>query len=118
MTEIGENSESYVNSAELSKEIKDYNLRAKEFLPYLEAKTNFFSVNSEQPSEKAMVDINSKVEPCCIHIRPGANSNDLRKEITDKLSTEHGFINLDINALIRDENERKTAIGIEMHSMV
>lgn len=65
-----------------------------------------------------MVEVNAQVEPTCIHIRPGANSNDLRKEITDKLSTEHSFINLDINALIRDENERKTAIGIEMHSMV
>lgn len=53
-----------------------------------------------------------------IHIRPGANSNDLRKEITEKLSEEHGFINLDVNALIRDENERKTEIGQEMHSMV
>lgn len=65
-----------------------------------------------------MVEINAQVEPTAIHIRPGANSNDLRKEITDKLSTDHGFINLDINALIRDENERKTSIGVEMHSMV
>jgi adenylate kinase family enzyme len=65
-----------------------------------------------------MAEVNAQVEPTAIHIRPGANSNDLRKEITDKLATEHGFINLDINALIRDENERKTAIGVEMHSMV
>jgi hypothetical protein len=65
-----------------------------------------------------MEDVNRHVEPCVIHIRPGANSNDLRKEITEKLSTEHGFMNLDINALIRDENERKTAIGQEMNAMV
>ena len=62
-----------------------------------------------------MDDVNRHVEPCVIHIRPGANSNNLRKEITEKLSTQHDFIDLDINGLIRDENERKTAIGIEMH---
>ena len=54
--------------------------------------------------------LNSKFEPTVIHIRPGASSDDLRKEITEKLSEEHGFINLDVNALIRDENERKTEI--------
>ena len=29
-----------------------------------------------------------------------------------------GFVNLDVNSLIRDENERKTAIGLEFLSMV
>jgi RNA processing factor Prp31 len=58
------------------------------------------------------------VEPCVIHIRPGANSNNLKKEITDGLSGSHGFINLDVNSLIRDETERKTSIGNEMLSMV
>ena len=57
-------------------------------------------------------------EPTVIHIRPGANSNELRKEITERLVESHGFMNLDINFLIRDENERKTAIGQEMHAMV
>jgi len=68
--------------------------------------------------DKTMDAVNKQVEPCVIHIRPGANSNDLRKDITDKLSKIHGFMNLDINALIRDENERKTAIGLEMNAMV
>ena len=58
------------------------------------------------------------MEPCVIHIRPGANSNNLKKEITDGLSSTHGFINLDVNSLIRDETERKTSIGHEMLSMV
>jgi hypothetical protein len=58
-----------------------------------------------------MEHVNKVVEPICIHIRPGANSNNLRKEITEKLSDKHGFINLDVNSLIRDENERKTLIG-------
>ena len=53
-----------------------------------------------------------------IHIRPGASSNELRKDVTDQLSKHHGYTNLDINALIRDENERKTAIGQEINSMI
>jgi adenylate kinase family enzyme len=65
-----------------------------------------------------MEEVNQFVEPCIIHIRPGADSNDLRKQITEKLSKEHGFQNLDVNALIRDENERKTEIGKEMNNMV
>lgn len=65
-----------------------------------------------------MSDINVHIEPTIIHIRPGANSNELRKEITEQLSKKHGFVNLDVNALIRDENERKTAIGTEIHQMV
>jgi hypothetical protein len=55
-----------------------------------------------------MEQVNKQIEPLCIHIRPGANSNNLRKEITEKLADKHGFINLDVNSLIRDENERKT----------
>ena len=31
---------------------------------------------------------------------------------------ESGFVNLDVNSLIREENERKTAIGLEFLSMV
>ena len=62
------------------------------------------------------------VEPTIIHIR-AANANEdvstvLKKKIVDKLSTEHGYINLDVNALIRDENERKTEIGQEFLAMV
>lgn len=38
--------------------------------------------------------------------------------IIEKLVEEGGFVNLDVNQLIRDENERKTAIGLELLSMV
>jgi adenylate kinase family enzyme len=118
MVALGETSPRYVPSAVLSQKIKSYYETAKELLPYLEQNTPFVSVNTDKSFEKTMDDINCHIEPCVIHIRPGANSNILRKEITEKLSTQHGFIDLDINGLIRDENERKTAIGIEMHQMV
>lgn len=87
-------------------------------MPCLKSETNYIEIDTSQSFEKTMELVNKHIEPCVIHIRPGANSNDLRKEITDKLSKIHGFMNLDINALIRDENERKTAIGLEMNSMV
>jgi len=87
-------------------------------IPYLQAETKYTEVDTDQSFEKTMDFVNKMVEPCVIHIRPGANSNDLRKEITDKLSKQHSYMNLDINALIRDENERKTSIGLEMNSMV
>ena len=53
-----------------------------------------------------------------IHIRPGAASNDLRKLITERLHADHGYQILDVNALMRDENERKTELGIEINSRV
>lgn len=113
-----EGSPTYVSSAILSQKIREYTISSKNLIPYLVKATNFAEVSTEGAFDKTMETVNSKFEPCVIHIRPGANSNDLRKEITEKLSEEHGFINLDVNALIRDENERKTEIGQEMHAMV
>jgi len=84
----------------------------------LQAETNFIPISTDRSLEKTMEEVNDHVEPTVIHIRPGANSNNLRKEITDKLASGHEYMDLDINALIRDENERKTSIGIEMHQMV
>lgn len=65
-------------------------------------------------------DVAAVIEPTVIHIRTGGNSsNDLRKVIIDELTSEKwGYVNLDVNALIRDENERRTAIGQEFLSMV
>jgi len=84
--EIGETGKGYLPSAILSKKIKEYHTQAKQLLPYLRGNTNFFCVNAERPWEKVMEDINKEVEPCVIHIRPGANSNDLRKQITEQLA--------------------------------
>lgn len=118
MQQLGEGSPGYVSSAILSQKIREYTESSKNLIPYLKANTNFAEISTEGAFDKTMDLVNSQFEPCVIHIRPGASSNDLRKEITEKLSEEHGFINLDVNALIRDENERKTEIGQEMHSMV
>ena len=118
MSQLGENHPSYVSSAKLSKKIKEFNNCARDLVPCLQTESNYTEVDTNQSFDKTMDCVNKRVEPCVIHIRPGANSNDLRKEITDKLSKQHNYMNLDINALIRDENERKTSIGLEMNSMV
>ena len=118
MSEMGQGSPGYVASAILSQKIKAYYQSAKELLPFLKANTSFTTISTDRSIEKTLEEVNDCVEPTVIHIRPGANSNNLRKEITDKLASGHEYMDLDINALIRDENERKTSIGIEMHQMV
>lgn len=118
MSQMGEGTAGYVSSAILSQKIKSYYMSAKELLPFLQKETNFIPISTDRSFEKTMEEVNDHVEPTVIHIRPGANSNNLRKEITDKLASGHQYMDLDINALIRDENERKTSIGIEMHQMV
>ena len=111
MQEYGESRPGYVQSSVLSQQIKEYFKEAKDLLPYLKAKTNYTAVSTDQSIEKTMAVVDAAVEPCVVHVRPGANSNDLKKEITEQLEQQKGFMNLDVNALIRDENERKTAIG-------
>ena len=118
MNDFGEDSSRYICSGILSQKIKEYTQRAKKLIPFLMRANNTAEINTDQAFEKTMDDIYNQIEPTVIHIRPGANSNELRKQITEKLATKHGYINLDTNALIRDENERKTAIGEEIHKMV
>ena len=43
---------------------------------------------------------------------------EVRQEIISNLIDNHGFLELDINALIRDENERRTEIGREVLAIV
>jgi len=62
--------------------------------------------------------LSSIIEPVVLHVRAGGSSNELRKQIVERLQEEFGFVNLDVNSLIRDENERKTAIGLEFLNMV
>jgi hypothetical protein len=87
-------------------------------VPYLLKNSNCVKINAERTVDSILTDIYKHIEPTIVHIRPGASSNDLRKQITDDLSKNQGFCNLDINALIRDENERKTDIGKEINKMV
>ena len=116
MDNLGESNPGYISSPILSQKIKEYHNCAKELMPYLRANTSFLEVDTQQPFAHMMTnEINKQIEPTIVHIRPGANSNDLKKEITENLVKNHGYINLELNSLVRDENERKTAIGVEIH---
>ena len=101
MQQLGENHESYVESAVLSQQIKDYNQGTKELLPYLSQVANLTVVNTGGSLRATFAKVDKAYEPTIIHIRPGPNSNDLRKEIAEKLEKEHGFANLDIHGLMK-----------------
>lgn len=118
MTNLGEDHPNYLPSALLSKKIKYFHDNMPSLLPFLKESTNFHEINGEQSLEQSLKEVCNHIEPVVIHVRAGTQSNDLRKEIVQKLTDEHGFVNLEVNNLIRDENERKTAIGMEFLSMV
>ena len=120
MLSLGEGHDDYVSSGILSQKIKDYNSAAKDLLPFLKQKVGaaFTEVNTQRLFSQTIEDVRKYYEPCVIHIRPGPDAQDAKKDITEGLSTEHGFVNLDINSLIRYETERRTSIGQEMHAMV
>lgn len=74
-------------------------------------------VDSEQTFANSFKQLCSYVEPVVIHLRSGGADNDVRRAFLERL-IQFGFVNLDINSLIRDENERKTTIGMEFINMV
>lgn len=47
-------------------------------------------------------------------MRGGPSAEELRKTIILTLNNKHGYTFLDINRLIKEEVNRKTAIGYEM----
>jgi len=119
MLDMGRENPNYLPSSILSKKIKKFHDQAAPLLPYLrDSEGVLFEVDSEQNFVNAFKQLCSPIEPIVLHVRSGGSSNELRKEIVDKLQSELNFFNLDVNSLIRDENERKTAIGLEFLNMV
>lgn len=94
---------------DLGDQLKQFHASAKDLIPYLKKSTKFSEVNTDQAFTQTMEEVNKCVQPCVIHIRPGATNttNELRKEMTEKLR-EHGYMNLDVLTLQKDECERKT----------
>jgi adenylate kinase family enzyme len=118
MLALGKEHPSYLPSSILSKKIKNFHDSATTLIPYLKANTAFHEISSEETFQNSFKSLYKTIEPVVIHVRAGASSNDLRREIIEKLVDQYSFTNLDVNSLIRDENERKTAIGQEFHSLV
>jgi adenylate kinase len=117
MIDLGQSHPNYVASSILSKKIKKYHDDCAELLPFLKSSSNLIEINTDQPLDKTMEEVYKNVEPLVIHIRPGA-SPELRNEIVEKLAKEHGFINLDVDKCMRGENERGTAIGLQLIKLV
>lgn len=118
MIDLGQDHPKYVSSSILSKKIKQYHDDCVELLPFLQSKTNFKVVSTDQSIDKSMDQVYREIEPLVIHVRPGANSNELKHEIIKNLSKDHGFINLDVNQCTRGEVERGTNIGKEFQKYV
>jgi adenylate kinase family enzyme len=120
LLDIGPDHPSYVPSALLAKQVKRFHDNSGTLLPYLSANTRFNEINGEGTLANVLKDVFAVVEPTIIHVRTGGNTTtELRKQIIEELTSERwGYVNLDVNSLIRDENERKTPIGIEFLSMV
>lgn len=121
LLEISPESPSYLPSSILAKQVKRFHDQAATLLPYLRANTSFREIDAERALPAVLKDASSAIEPIVIHIRTGGNApaNDLRKKIIDELTSDRwGYANLDVNSLIRDENERRTPIGQEFLAMV
>jgi adenylate kinase family enzyme len=118
MIALGKEHPNYLPSSILSKKIKKFHDNAVRLLPYLRSSCNLFEVDTEQTFVNSFKELCSFVEPTVLHVRSGGSSNELRKEIVERLQQGYEFVNLDVNSLIRDENERKTSIGLEFLNMV
>lgn len=103
---LGEGHKDYVPSAILSRRIADYNEQLPSMLPYLESKVDLHEINCERSFNHVFKDICKLIEPVVVHIRAGPDSLELRDEIIKNLIEKEGYVNLDVNSLIRDENER------------
>lgn len=120
MTELGPEHPNYVSSMDLGLKLKEFHASAQDLMPYLRKNTRFNDINTDQSLQQTIEFVNKCVEPTCVSIRPGATAatNELRKQITDKLSEEHGYMNVDVSTLQKDEQDRRTAIGLEMHEIL
>jgi hypothetical protein len=113
MLDLGKDHPNYLPSSILSKKIKRFHDNAGKLIPFLKASTSFHEVDSEQTFVNSFKELCKVVEPTVIHVRSNGQSNELRKLIIEKLTSSfgYGYTNLDINQLIREENERRTQIG-------
>jgi adenylate kinase family enzyme len=117
MITLGKDHPNYVSSAILSKRIKQFHDESPTLIPYLQMSPNFHEINCDQDLKFVSEQVCEIVEPTIIHIRSGSN-NDLKKEMIQKLTSEHGYTNLEVNSLIRLETERRTPVGQEFLQIV
>ena len=57
------------------------------------------------------------MEPFVVHIRSG-NNNDVKANMINSLTNEHGFMHVDVEATVRGEAERGTVVGLELSGLI
>jgi hypothetical protein len=82
-------------------------------LPYLKNHCGAHEVNSEQDKTQVNQCIRAFVEPTVVHVRSSGSdgSATVKGAIQKSLVEEHGFIELNVNDLIREESDRRTKLG-------
>lgn len=108
MISLGKHHPDYIPSAILSKYIWNFHTETASLKPFLRDwyKDSFHEINSEQPLDVVFNSISKLLEPTVIHFRVGSN-NDLRDDMIHQL-VKRGYMNLEVNELIRNETERRT----------
>lgn len=114
MIDLGEDHPNYVASSILSKRIKEFHDNATDLISFLKQNTCFHEVSTDQHLDQSLKTIYKEIEPSIINIRLGKKPG-LQQEITKNLVNNHGYINLDVNALQSAEIDRKTAIGEQLY---
>lgn len=118
LLELGTQDPNYLSSNTLTQDTKKFNENNQTMLPFLKSSASFREINGEQILKNVLRDVYAVVEPTVIHVRSGANDA-LAKQIIQELTSERwGYSNLDVNALISQEERRKTAIGFEIHQLI
>jgi adenylate kinase family enzyme len=111
MLAVGENHPCYVPSPLLTKKIAKYHTDMKELGPFLAENCNYLKVSSDQSVEKTLDSVYKEIEPTVIHVRCGDNQRELQNTVVSELSTNHGFVALDVKKITSGESNRATMVG-------
>ena len=118
MLDLGRNHPQYLASALLSKKIAKYHANLPQLHAFLKSKTNLHEINSERHLANVFKDLSAIIEPVVVHVRCGGSSNELRKEIVEKLQTEEGFFNIEVTPILRLSSQRQTTLGNEFTNII
>ena len=85
MISLGKDHPSDLPSSILSKKIKRFHDSAVKLIPYLQGIIATYEVDTESTFANSFKQLCSFVEPIVLHVRSGGSSNELRKEIVERL---------------------------------
>jgi adenylate kinase family enzyme len=112
MFTLGENHPDYLPSAILAKEISDYNQRSKKLMPMLKKSCQTYTIESAQALNQSIRTARKFIEPTLVHIRHSGSENSIDKKEEIRVNLiEQGYVELNVNDLVREEMERRTDLG-------